>query len=182
MSLTFSTNHPTAANDSRVAACMCAQDAPSWCDVVDLELEGGMPSTEQLDELRDHAWDQCPTCGGQGHTLERPFAPMLSLANVNARALFGVLGLPFAEAGVVTIAEARRAVMRARARTELGAFERPAIVVTGAPIERDGVVELRPVRARIGGLDAEMILDRVERLAELVEQGAADGATVLCWS
>jgi hypothetical protein len=108
----------------------------------------------------------------------------------NAAALWPLLGLPLEDGqlvpvGEVSVPEARRAVMRARARFEHAAsgLVRTAVVTYGAPRRGDdGVVELRPVRAVACGLDEEGLADRLERFSRFVEAVAERGATNIAWS
>lgn len=105
----------------------------------------------------------------------------LNLANDNAHRLLALLGLPGAPAGECTIAEARRAILRAR-NVKVGSYAREDQVVHGAPREReDGAIELRPTRAWIRGLSVERLAGYVERLDALVRNGDEAGAPKLVW-
>lgn len=105
----------------------------------------------------------------------------LNLANENAVRLLALLGLPVAPAGECTIAEARRALLRAR-NGRVDRYAREDELVHGAPSEReDGAVELRPIRAWIRGLSVERLAGYVERLEALVQNGGTAGATKLLW-
>jgi hypothetical protein len=108
-----------------------------------------------------------------------------SWANENARVMFDLLGIDAGEelVGEATIAELRRAVMRARATVDRRAPElsRPGSVEYGAPVERDGVVEMRPVRIVRGPILEERIRERLEDLAAFVEAAARAGATGVTW-
>jgi hypothetical protein len=108
----------------------------------------------------------------------------LNLCNSNALALLGLLGLDVDYCGSCSVADARRAVMRARATFDrkAGAFERPAVVTYGAPrVDADGAVELRPFRSASMGLDADGLRRRLEHFAKTVEVLAELGATHVCW-
>lgn len=71
----------------------------------------------------------------------------LNLANDNAFRFLALLGLPVAPAGECTIAEARRALLRAR-NADMGSYVLAHEVVHGAARERDdGAIELPPIRA-----------------------------------
>ena len=107
----------------------------------------------------------------------------------NAAALWPLLGLPLEDGhvspgGEVSLAEARRAVMRARARFETAApkLVRPPEVEHGAPcLREDGTVELRPLRAVWFGLDEDGLAWRLERFGEFIEAVAERGATHVAW-
>lgn len=104
----------------------------------------------------------------------------------NARPMFALLGLavdPGDLAGEATIPELRRAVIWARATLETRAptLARPRETRFGAPVERDGVVEMRPVRMVAMELDVDGIRRRLEDFAAFVEAAAAAGATGVTW-
>ncbi len=110
----------------------------------------------------------------------------MNLANDNARAFLGLLGLgtDCDLYGEVPLPEARRAIIRARAtfHCRVGAFLREEAVVFGRPrVHDDGTVELRPVRVWIGGVDEDYLARQLDRLAVLVEALAERGATHLGW-
>lgn len=180
-------------------ACLCAQLAYSW----EMYLEGSDRA-----ELAACATPGCHQCGGTG--VCPPFENDLSLdvCHRTSRALLALLGLasmpqdlrrrdPDAPAfvlawagqnltdGEVPMPMARRMVMAARAR-----FDRlaPLLIAAatehhGAPrVREDGAVELRPVVGFDGGLTKEMLLDRLDRFASLVEEGARAGAVKVVWS
>jgi hypothetical protein len=108
----------------------------------------------------------------------------------NAVALFRLLGLPLEDGaaapyGEVPIADARRAVIRARARfaREAPNLVRPSYTEYGPPRTcDDGIVELRPLRMYVGGLDEEGIAYRLDAFAQFVEAIAERGATHIAWS
>lgn len=111
----------------------------------------------------------------------------LSVAGGNFAALSALLGLVSddGECGDMTIAEARRAVMRARATFERKApgLVREPSTEYGAPRTReDGSIELRPVRAVSGGLDLARLEGYVERFDALVQGLEARGATRIAWA
>ena len=124
----------------------------------------------------------CSSCQGSGvESVPRENPLSLNLANDNAHRLLALLGLPAAPAGECTIAEARRAILRARI-VKVGSYAREDQVVHGAPGEReDGAIELRPTRAWIRGLSVDRLAGYVERLDALVRNGGEAGATKLVW-
>jgi hypothetical protein len=107
----------------------------------------------------------------------------------NAALLWPLLDLPFEDghvppAGEVSIADARRALMRARATFEREAPKhvRPTEIEHSAPrVREDGTVELRPLRAYWFGLDEEGLIGRLERFRQFVEAIAERGATHVAW-
>lgn len=110
----------------------------------------------------------------------------LNWSNSNARAVLSVLGLPGYDedtlAGEATIAECRRAVIRANATESLDAYTRPDAVEYAPPREHErGVVELKPVRMVSFGLCEEGIRERVDAFAAFVEAAVSAGALVISW-
>jgi hypothetical protein len=180
------------------SCCLCAQFAPTWNA---FGLEG-----VDVVELASHASPDCLRCGATG--IEEGWTESLSLNlnNVNASALIALLALGtialqrgvsaddvagwtlFAAAGtagMMTLPEARRRVMGARARFErlAPALVRAETITVGGPSLRDdGVVELRPVRAIAPAFTAEDLRERLERFADLLEEGARRGAVEVYWA
>jgi hypothetical protein len=110
----------------------------------------------------------------------------MNLANDNAAALFGLLGLHADDdlCGEAPLPEVRRAIIRARATFErrVGAFLRDGAVVYGRPrVGDDGTVELRPVRVVAFGIDEQYLWRQLDRLEVLVAALAERGATHLGW-
>ncbi len=107
----------------------------------------------------------------------------------NAAALWPLLGLPLEDGhvppgGEVSIPEARRALMRARAsfRRVAPTLVRTTEIEYGAPrAQEDGTVELRPLCGVSFGLDEDGIAARLDRLAQFVEAVAERGATHVAW-
>lgn len=162
------------------AACLCAQDAPSW----DMYLEG----TDLL-ELREYAEETCVLCGGIGISPIEEGGIDLTLANVNAAAFLTLLDIDSEYlVGELTIAEARRAIMGARAR-----FDRVAPVLVregvelvtprGTKVRADGVVELTGGGSRgfVGSLELETLRGYVQRFSVFVEAAARGGASSVSW-
>jgi hypothetical protein len=175
VSITFSSN--AAFNQgSRKTACLCAQGAPSWsypCDNIN----------SIRDELREYARPHCPFCNGTGIDVEViSDRPTINWCNANAVIMLEVLGLPTEFHGVVSIHQARRAVIRARGRGSLSRFARGDQVIHGQPRDDGAAVELRPVRTFIGGLSEEQIIERIQAFASFVEASAARGATAISWA
>ncbi len=98
-----------------------------------------------------------------------------NLANGNARLFLEFLALPTDDClyGQATLAEARRAVIRARAT-----FDRHVDDFT-----REGSDTKRPGKVRVieGGVDRDYFRRRLEGFAELVERLAKSGATHVTW-
>jgi hypothetical protein len=108
----------------------------------------------------------------------------------NAAAIWPLLGLPLVDGhvppgGEVSVPEARRALMRARARFERVAptLVRPVEIEHGAPCpQEDGTIELRPLRFLCFGLDEDGLAARLDRFERFVEAIAERGATHVAWS
>lgn len=113
-------------------------------------------------------------------------ARSVNLANENAVALFGLLGLDPGDGlcGGAPLPDVSRAIMRAKAtfRRRVGAFLREDVVVYGEPrVNEDGTVELRPVRVWSAGIDADYLWRQLDRLEVLVQALEARGAKHLGW-
>lgn len=176
MSVTFATDlpGPRGTDDS---PCLCAQMTAGFASMM-----RGHDTPEVRANLGTGALPACPSCGGSGvERVPREDSLRLNLANDNAFLVLALLGLPVAPAGECTIAEARRALLRARNR-RVDRYAREDEVVHGAPCEReDGAVELRPIRVWVRGLSVDRLAGYVERLDTLVRDGAAAGATKIVW-
>lgn len=106
-----------------------------------------------------------------------------NLCNANARLLLGALRLASEDlCGDCTVAEARRAVMRARSGS-LAAFTRESSSEYGVPARSDDrVVPMRGLRTYQQGLDVDGLAERIEFFAAFVERAAQLGATTISWS
>jgi hypothetical protein len=123
--------------------------------------------------------------------LEPEDRAFVNWSNGNAATLFDLLGLRGARAdvdsdftGEVSVAEARRAVIRARATLQRRgpALTRPEVAVYGAPRTLpDGVVELRPLRLWSAGLDVDDMRVRLHAFERCVNALALRGATHITW-
>ncbi len=113
-----------------------------------------------------------PTLVQLNLTWEHP--AFLNLNIGNAAALLGLLKLPNEPCGEVTMPEARRAIMQAKAR-----FERVASDHT-----REGSDAQQPGRARFvrGSLDENGLRVRLERFEEFVNVMDRMGAERILWS
>lgn len=191
MSVTFSAYRLTAAPSPRRirvnpgarvvdSACLCAQEAPSW----DMYLEGS-----DLRELRAHASDACVLCDGTGVSPIEEGGIEINLANLNARAFLELLDLDTEYlVGEITIPEARRAIMGARARF---AARAPGLAREGRELRSprgvrpraDGVLELTGGRYQgtIGALDLEDLEGYLRRFSVFVEAAARARATAITW-
>lgn len=177
MSITFNSDAPFEAR-LKNEPCLCAQMGWGF-----LAMMRGEDSVEVRANLQEESRPDCPQCGGTGvEVVEETDAPSLNLANDNAARLLAAMDLPCDCDGEMTLAEARRGLMRARARQDLSQFVREETTVYGAPrAQEDGSVELHPVRAQSFGLSVEGLRDRIERFGAFVEAAAARGAQTIFW-
>jgi hypothetical protein len=155
--------------------CLCAQLAPVWT----LYAEG-----VDAEALRAAADPACNICGGTGVEAGLPDFLRYNLCNANAFALLGLLRLGSEYCGSISIAEARRAIMVAKATFETTGelHARAATVDTGAPREReDGTTELRPARMISSGLNVVELRFRLIAFESLVNLGADAGADSIEW-
>ena len=178
MSINFHANITDANITNSDSPCLCAQMADMWVDAMD-----GHWSEAVKANLASEANPKCPFCKGTGiEAVRESDAPVLNLANGNAVLLLGALGLDSAPSGELSVPEARRAIIRARSRSDLTPFTREQETVYGRPrANEDGSVELRPVRLSSMGVDKERVASYIERFASLVEESADRGATTIFW-
>jgi len=178
MSITFYSNATEFRTYTDESPCLCVQNAESFIAA----MSGDLSEPVRAD-LQANADPTCHICKGTGIEVnELDDRPEINWANDNARAILGALGVAFDECGDLSVADARRALMRARSRGDLSPFTRPEEVVHGRPrANEDGSVELRPVRSWGGALNAAGIRDRVEQFARFVEESATRGATTILW-
>jgi hypothetical protein len=141
----------------------------------------GQDSAEARADLAKQADPSCPFCSGTGVENVPVMTPhMLDLANDNAERLLTALGLS-PDYGQCSIADARRALVRAR-NTSLGHLTRATEIVHGAPrVQSNGTVEMRPVRVHSAGLSVEGLVERIDRFEAFVKSAAAAGATQISW-
>lgn len=168
MSIIFCSDAPERV-EATEEGCLCAQLAPGWCNGAAPEL------------LAQHADPACARCHGTGvEIVSVDRNPSVNLSNGNAGALLRALGL-HGDHGTASLPEARRAVMRARAR-DLSALERPTEVRRARSFASDGTIaELYRVQSVSIGLDATGLAERIEQFAAFVEASAALGARAIHW-
>ncbi len=177
MSVTFHSNIDGKVS-SKESPCLCAQMAELWVDAMD-----GIWNDAVRENLSHEANPSCPFCEGTGVEVETMSdAPSLNLANDNARLLLQALGLSDELWGSLSVAEARRAIMRARSRSDLSPFTRPNETVYGRPqTNEDGSIQLRPVRLQSMGVNENRMASYITRFANFVEASASRGATSISW-
>jgi hypothetical protein len=127
MTITFATDLPPPQR-TESSPCLCAQMTTGFVSM--MRGHDGPGVQANLAAGADRA---CPSCQGSGvERVPRENPLSLNLANDNAHRLLSLLGLPVAPTGECTIAEARRAVLRAR-NVKVGSYAREDQVVHGAP-------------------------------------------------
>lgn len=140
--------------------CMCTQmheDFVQWVDY-------GPGSAAVMESAANEDCHQC-----QGTGLEqsiRAAYPELNMSNEHAWAVLQVMGLKAQQEGSMTLVQARRGLIRARARTSLEAFTAPKTVVG---------------RFFDAGVTEVAIAHRIEKLSKFVELVASLGATRIFW-
>ncbi len=113
---------------------------------------------------------------GQAIMLDFEHPAFISMSSANGRAFLEFLGIDpgFEPSGEITMPEARRAVMRARAT-----FERRAPKFT-----REASDTKRPGHARFmeGGIDTEYFERRLNDFEKFLNAVAEAGATFIYWA
>lgn len=185
MSLRFACD-VTVDGPERESACLCAQCMLGWpgddslaLDVSDMRVRLRRAAQESEKETGV----LCGFCRGTGVEKGRDDDEVaMNLASERGRALLRVLGLDPAPYGVLSLPEARRALVRARNRRSLASFATGPTETFGAPRRGpDGAVELRPVRVFSPGTSEASLLEYVDRFAELVEAATRRRATRILW-
>lgn len=178
MSVNFHSDLTDEATTSKEAPCLCSQMAERWLDAMDGDFSEAVRA-----DLKANANPACPMCHGTGVEMEEESdAPHFNLANDNAGLLFEALGLGASPYGDLSVPEARRAVMRARSRSDLSPFTRETEVLHGRPrADENGVVNLRPMRLHSAGVDEAKMASYIDRFSAFVEASASRGATTISW-
>lgn len=165
MSVTFESDLPDEGLPT-LEPCLCTQMDERFSQW--FQYGAGEPSV-----MKRAADEHCTTCRGTGvEAYAMATTPQLNFSNLNAEALLRTLGVKQPSyAGEMTVAEARRGVMRARARKSLEPFVPTAdwAAVFGGP------------RYIVPGQTAEHVRERVERFAKFVELSAELGAKKIRW-
>lgn len=178
MSVTFHSNVATETLTKEATPCLCSQMAELWSDAMH-----GTWNDAVREDLKREANPSCPFCKGTGIEMrEESDAPTLNLSNEGTLLLFKALGLNHDLTGDLPIPEARRAIMRARSRSDLSPFTCGPEVKYSAPrTEEDGSVVLRPLRLYSPGVDTNRMASFITRFANFVEAAVTRGATTIHW-
>ena len=163
MSVTFSSDLPDQGLPV-MEPCLCTQMDESFSQWV--QYGPGEPSV-----MRAAAAQGCYTCKGTGiEGYERSALPELNLANANAEALLNAMGIKQDYYhGEMSVAEARRGVVRAR-NTRIPVPPKPAwSQVFGGP------------RLIGGEITEESILERVNRFENFLNAVSELGAKKITW-
>lgn len=115
--------------------------------------------------------------------------PLFDFCNANASVFAGLLGIDHMTddglVGSITIAEARRAIIRTRATFDrrVKDFVRPDERFYGEPsANEDGTIELRPLCMLSRGIDEAYLRKRLEDFVTFVAEAELQGATHIAWS
>lgn len=180
MSITFGSNATGYDTTTKLEPCLCAQMASCFGDV----LHGDVVTDAQRAELASQAHPDCYSCKGTGlEEVETSDTPTVNFANTNAMDLFRAMGRVCPDCyGEMSLADARRGIMRALNRSDLSAFTREAEIAFGAPRdEEDGTVELKPIRMMSRGSSVADVQRRIADFQAFVEEAASRGATMINW-
>jgi len=161
----------------RDTPCLCTQNSEVFCAAMK------RVTADLKASLRIAANPLCSICKGIGiERVKESDAPFLNLANENARLLFFALGLNKETVeeelwGDLTTAEARRAVMRGKARGSLKPYTRP-------PAENrrgGGSVLTVGCRWHDPGVSEHGMRTYIVRFEDFLEEAISRGATRIWW-
>lgn len=188
MSITFFI--PNAPETLVEESCLCAQVAPRFC----AQFDGEVTLDEIRQELLEHAWADCPRCGGEGVVEEhRSEADSeVNLSNVNALSMLSLMGVEQDYCGTLTV-EALPGVIRRLMRAvnsegTRGAFtveaqEIPASPGRLVPVQDGNVVRLErqggSCHVFVGGRDDEYVARTAGRLLALCRKAQEAGEEVI---
>ena len=167
MSITFTaTNAPEV--EAPLTICMCAQDVPSFCAIVD----GEVSVQECAEEVARHAWDACPRCKGTG--MEEDYVPDPHELNVSYGAdsiLMRMLGIDPEPCGIIHHEELPRVIRTAMRALNSEKTRRPFILsssdVTGGY-----------ARAISPGVDDDRLCRYAQRFLELAHYAQNLGESI----
>jgi hypothetical protein len=186
MSTTFTTSAPRVSLEE---SCLCAQGAPRFCD----QFEGLVSLDDVRDELREHAYSDCPCCHGAGVVMGVDVSGDVSMSNDNACVFMGVMGLPVDElcGEVKDLAKAVRGLLRlvnsskSRSPFVLEASFEEAVPGEMAVVRDGDVVRLERADGRcavsFGGRSDEYLVLRAKSLLGFLSNAQENGLRVT-WS
>lgn len=159
MSISFIVDVSTPRQE-HVEPCLCAQMAPTWCDIFRGECDDWA-------SLAAHAAPDCAQCRGSGvERCDRDGRPQENFANANARLVAGAMGLDLADGyGVVELAAFRRGLIRAR---NVSQPDEPRAPKAGP-------------RLHVAGYSADDLSRALGRLERLAGEAQRLGATRILW-
>jgi len=175
MGITFSTDL-AAPEGTTESPCLCAQMTAAF-----LSMMRGEDSDEIRAELAREARPDCPQCEGKGVEREPVRSPHRLDMNLHGFNVLRALGLAAEPYGQCTIAEARRALLRARNQDVRHLLSEDEVHYGAACEREDGAIELRPVRGHSKGLSRDDLARRVSAFEAFVRQAADAGAQVIHW-
>lgn len=167
MSVTFTSDLPDKGLPTR-EPCLCTQMHVKFSQWV----QYGAGEAREMERAAD---SECHVCKGTGVELTTlTTTPELNLSNVNAEALLAAMGIEaqgsYGLVGEMSIAQARRGVIRARNRRSLEPFV-PRADWTSA----FGARVIAPVHT------TEHVEEHVDRFSKFVELSAELGAKKIRW-
>lgn len=175
MGITFSTDlaRPEGTTES---PCLCAQMTDAF-----LRMMRGEDSDGIRAELAAGADPACHMCSGSGVERSPVESPHRLEMNLYGFRVLQALGFAPEPCGECSIADARRALLRAKNQdvTHLLSDDEKRY---GAPRRNeDGAIELRPVRAHTRGLSRDDLFRRFHAFETFVRSAADAGATTIRW-
>lgn len=164
--------------------CFCVERASLSYGELHAMLNSGDPEKNKKAKeiLRMASEEDCGGCDGTGFMTGTVMNDHgITWSNTNALALLEILGLEPDYSGSMTVPEAKRAVMRAKNRSNVKRFERQDDVVRRHRETEDGVTELNAVKFYSKGLSESDIKGKIDQFESLVNSAEAEGAKNINW-
>lgn len=164
--------------------CFCVERASlSYGELTSMLNSGDPEKNKKAKEiLRMTSEEDCGGCGGTGFMTGTVINNQeITWSNTNALALLEILGLEPEYGGSMTIPEAKRAIMRAKNRSNLKKFERQDVDIRRHRKVDDEVTELNSPKFYSKGLSEADIKGKIDQFEGLVNKAESEGAENINW-
>lgn len=164
--------------------CFCVERADfSYGELTSMLNSADPGKIKKAEEtLRRFGDSDCGGCNGLGFMTEEIRNEQgITWSNTNALALLEILGLEPEYGGSMTIPEAKRAIMRAKNRSNLKKFERQDVDIRRHRKVDDEVTELNSPKFYSKGLSEADIKEKISQFESLVNEAESEGAKNINW-